>query len=102
MSDFSSLPKLVSCIAPDEFAAQLVKARVGVDTHHFDAGYFGEVFEVFDGEGLAEAGVMRSACINPRRAGVLEIRTALPHGLGDGQFGHGGYVRSARRAVSDL
>jgi hypothetical protein len=50
------LLKLVRRFTPDEFAAQFVKAGVGVDADHFDAGDFGEIFEVSDGKRLAEAG----------------------------------------------
>jgi hypothetical protein len=48
-----------------------------------------EIFEHLRGDRLAETGVMRAARVNPRRAGVLEIRPAFPHRRATGSFGIG-------------
>ena len=76
--------------APEEFAAELVEAGFGVDADEFDPGHFGEVFEVFHGEGLAEAGVVGTAGVDPGRGGDFETGFGEPNGAGDGEFGQGG------------
>ncbi len=62
------------------------KVCLRVDHGQFKAGDFGEVFHVFGGDRVAEPGVMRATGINPRGAGGLEIRPALPDGAGDRKF----------------
>jgi hypothetical protein len=78
----------VGAVVPNEFLIKLAQFRVRVNDDRFKSGNRREVFEHFRRDRLAEAGVMRTAGVNPRRARVLEIRTSLPNGLRHRQLRH--------------
>ncbi|MFM1944672.1 MAG: hypothetical protein RI897_3654 [Verrucomicrobiota bacterium] len=74
---------------PAQFVFEVTDAAVLVDEQVFDAGYFGEVVEVFRGEGLTEAGVVGAAGVDPAGSGGGEIGVGIPEGAGYGEFGQG-------------
>src|ERR1700739_4227928 len=60
--------------------------RFGTDHHRLHASDFCAIFHVLFRHTIAVARVMSAACVNPRRAGYLEIGPALPHGTCDWQL----------------
>ena len=75
---------------PEELAAKFVDLCFGVDADHFKSGDLGEVLEVVDGEGLAEAGVVGTARVDPGRAGGdFQAWFGEPDGAGYGEVGEG-------------
>src|SRR5258707_6662711 len=62
------------------------KLRIGVDHHQLHVSDLREILHVLCRHTIAVARVMSAACVNPRRAGCLEIGPALPHGTSDWQL----------------
>src|SRR6185437_4770927 len=62
---------------------------------------FGEVLDVFGGERLAEACVVRAASVNPCGGGDFQIGAADPDGAGDGQLGQGFVWRDDVHFIDD-
>ena len=83
----ATLAELIGSIAPDEFPAQFVQFRVGVDAHEFNAGELSEVFEMFHRERLTEAGVVCPSGVDPCSGSDLQVWFWNPTARATGRFG---------------
>jgi hypothetical protein len=80
------LIEFVGGVAPEELATEFVKTCFGGDADELDLRDLGEVFEVLKGEGLAEAGVVGAAGVDPGGGGNLQVGSGDPDGSGYGEL----------------
>src|ERR1700722_4871676 len=58
---------------PAQFLAKLVEPGIRIDAHELNPGDLGKVFHVFQGQRMAEAGVVRPSGVDPCGGSDLQI-----------------------------
>ena len=66
---------------------KIPQLRPGINEGQFNAGDAGQIFQVFRGYRITEAGVVGASGVDPGRAGGLEIGQAFPERAGHWQPG---------------